>query len=195
MFKIMKVVALAITITACSEPSDNTVSKNAPARSNFTLASVATSEVISASDIDEFSLIREESFGGLKLDMAIAELTPLIDCGAIKGEPVLWEGIGEIIQEWDYPECGVKLQMSTADPNVSQIISSIAIRAPSQLATARGIQIGSSESEVMAAYADYEDTEHSAPGESFMAGSVYGGLIFSFEDDKVVRMFLGAGVE
>lgn len=195
MFKIIKVVALAITITACSEPAEDSVSKHDPVRSNFSLASVTTSEVISQSDIDEFSLIREESFDGLKLDMEIAELTPLIDCGAIKGEPVFWEGIGEIIQEWDYPECGVKLQMSTADPNVSQIVSSIAISAPSKLTTARGIHIGSSESEVMAAYADYEDTEHSAPGESFMAGSVYGGLIFSFEDDQVVRMFLGAGVE
>lgn len=195
MFKIIKVVALAIAVTACSEPADDSVSKHDPVRSNFSLASVTTSEVISPSDIDEFSLIREESFGGLKLDMEIAELTPLIDCGAIKGEPVFWEGIGEIIQEWDYPECGVKLQMSTADPNVSQIVSSIAISAPSKLTTARGIHIGSSESEVMAAYADYEDTEHSAPGESFMAGSVYGGLIFSFEDDQVVRMFLGAGVE
>lgn len=195
MFKIIKVVALAITITACSEPAEDSVSKHDPVRSNFSLASVTTSEVISQSDIDEFSLIREESFDGLKLDMEIAELTSLIDCGAIKGEPVFWEGIGEIIQEWDYPECGVKLQMSTADPNVSQIVSSIAISAPSKLTTARGIHIGSSESEVMAAYADYEDTEHSAPGESFMAGSVYGGLIFSFEDDQVVRMFLGAGVE
>ena len=195
MFKIIKVVALAITITACSEPAEDSVSKHDPVRSNFSLASVTASEVISQSDIDEFSLIREESFDGLKLDMEIAELTPLIDCGAIKGEPVFWEGIGEIIQEWDYPECGVKLQMSTADPNVSQIVSSIAISAPSKLTTARGIHIGSSESEVMAAYADYEDTEHSAPGESFMAGSVYGGLIFSFEDDQVVRMFLGAGVE
>ncbi|WP_022950527.1 hypothetical protein [Leucothrix mucor] len=195
MFKIIKVVALAIAVTACSEPAEDSVSKHDPVRSNFSLASVTTSEVISPSDIDEFSLIREESFGGLKLDMEIAELTPLIDCGAIKGEPVFWEGIGEIIQEWDYPECGVKLQMSTADPNVSQIVSSIAISAPSKLTTARGIHIGSSESEVMAAYADYEDTEHSAPGESFMAGSVYGGLIFSFEDDQVVRMFLGAGVE
>lgn len=195
MFKIIKVVALAIAVTACSEPAEDSVSKHDSVRSNFSLASVTTSEVISQSDIDEFSLIREESFDGLKLDMEIAELTPLIDCGAIKGEPVFWEGIGEIIQEWDYPECGVKLQMSTADPNVSQIVSSIAISAPSKLSTARGIHIGSSESEVMAAYADYEDTEHSAPGESFMAGSVYGGLIFSFEDDQVVRMFLGAGVE
>jgi hypothetical protein len=35
----------------------------------------------------------------------------------------------------------------------------------------------------------------SIPHESFIAGSIYGGLIFSFQDSIVNQIFLGAAAE
>ena len=41
------------------------------------------------------------------------------------------------------------------------------------------------EAAVRKAYADVHDKEQSVPGETFVAGSIYGGAIFSFKDGKV----------
>jgi len=183
------VLLLSVNLVACfdRDPADTA--------SNFSLAS-STSEMVSSGDaLEEFSLIRDESFGGLKLDMGIEAFEPLLLCKVEKGEPVLWAGIGEIIQEWNYQDCGVKLQLSTVDPDTPQIVSSIIVRAPSTLRTARNIHIGSTEQEVMAAYADYLDADYSVPGDTLVAGSIYGGLIFTLKNDQVESMFLGAGAE
>ena len=82
-----------------------------------------------------------------------------------------------------------------------------------KLATARGIKIGSTRAEVGKAY---RDVEEKAPGDgpakpgdpepepvpleegeekNFVAGTIYGGMIFSFKKGKVVEIFLGAGAE
>ena len=127
--------------------------------------------------------------------MTISEFISLVPCSVEKGEPVLWEGIGEIIQDWNYAECGVKIQLSTIDTDVAQAVSSITVAAPSEFKTARGISIGSSEEAVFEAYEDQVDPTISELGETFVAGSIYGGLVFTFEEGKVVKMFLGGGAE
>ena len=69
------------------------------------------------------------------------------------------------------------------------------VPAPSTLKTLRGIGIGSAEKDVTSAYGELRDDEMSVAGESFVAGSVYGGVIFDFRDGKVSRIFLGAAAE
>lgn len=185
-------------IWGCSETTNSESTSDALPVSQaegFTLASVTNVDIDDGAPLGEFSLIQNESFSGLKLDMNIQAFEPLLPCRVDKGEPVLWAGIGEIIQEWNYQECGVKLQLSTVDPGTPQIISSIVVRAPSELQTSRGIKIGSSEEEVVEAYADYLDEDHSVSGDTLVAGSVYGGLIFTIKNDHVDTMFLGAGAE
>ena len=46
-----------------------------------------------------------------------------------------------------------------------------------------------------AAYADAIDPESGAEDESIVAGSVYGGVIFSMRDGKVEEIFIGAAAE
>ena len=67
--------------------------------------------------------------------------------------------------------------------------------APSKLATARGITIGSTEDAVKKAYGSVRDKENSEAGKTFVAGSIYGGVIFRFEGGKVSEIFIGASAE
>lgn len=191
---------LSLLLSACVDDpvtgASNPQPTSAKTESDFELASADQStQILSGDDLEEFSLIRSESLGGLKLDMHVADFEPLLPCTVEKGEPVLWAGIGEIIQEWHYQDCGVKLQLSTVGPETPQIISSIMVREPSEFETAQGIQVGSSEEDVMIAYADYLDADNSVPGDTLVAGSIYGGIIFTLKDDRVDSIFLGAGAE
>ncbi len=41
----------------------------------------------------------------------------------------------------------------------------------------------------------YKEEEERRTSEHFVAGSIYGGLIFSFQNGRVNEIFLGAGAE
>jgi hypothetical protein len=61
--------------------------------------------------------------------------------------------------------------------------------------TARGIRLGSTRDEVLAAYADVINAEDSR-GNRIVAGSSYGGVFFFMDDaDKAEMIFIGAGTE
>lgn len=196
MFKQIGLITLLIAVAGCSDDlALNAANDSAEQQVEFTPASIGESVILTAEELDEFSLIRNESIGGLKVDMAISEFISLLPCSVEKGEPVLWSGIGEIIQDWTYEECGVKIQLSTIDAQVPQVVSSITVTAPSEFKTARDIGIGSSEESVFEAYEDQIDPTISELGESFVAGSIYGGLVFTFNEGQVVKMFLGGGAE
>lgn len=75
------------------------------------------------------------------------------------------------------------------------MIESITLTSPCTLATKQGIRIGSTEQEVRKAYRKDWNREDSASSENFVAGSIYGGIIFQFQDGKVTRIFLGAAAE
>ena len=196
MFKQIGLIALLTIMVGCSDNStSNLLSDNSEGRAEYMTASMGESVILTDEELDEFSLIRSESIGDIKVDMAISDFISLLPCSVEKSEPVLWTGIGEIIQEWRYDECGVKMQLSTIDAKVDQTVSSITVVAPSEFKTARGIGIGSTEEAVFEAYEDQVDPTISELGESFVAGSIYGGLVFTFKEGLVTKMFLGGGAE
>jgi hypothetical protein len=61
--------------------------------------------------------------------------------------------------------------------------------------TEKGIRIGSTEQEVNEAYGRFRNAEESKQGEVFVAGSVFGGLIFTFQQGRVSKIFIGAAAE
>jgi hypothetical protein len=65
---------------------------------------------------------------------------------------------------------------------------------PFDYKTSKGISIGSNYQEVEKAYKDYVNAEFSNK-ESIVAGSIYGGVIFSFKNGKVTSIFIGASAE
>jgi len=185
-------------IASCSENyADKAVadSSTTSGTNDFKLASVSSAVLVEAAPEGELGFAQTESIGGLGLGMTPKQFVELLPCTVEKSEPVLWAGIGEIIQEWNYADCGISLKLSASDNNTPQKILSIRTTAPSEFKTNRKIGIGSTFEQVIDAYTEYADQADNQAGETFLAGSVYGGLSMEFEKNRVVSLFLGAGAE
>ena len=140
-------------------------------------------------------LLAEERIGSLCIGFPETDLKKSIDCEMKRGSETLWGSDGAYHQIWKCPACGLKLGMVSEKRGGMKSIESIALTAPCTLATKRGIRIGSTEQEVKKAYKTYWNKEDSTQSGSFVAGSIYGGVIFQFRDGKVSRIFLGAEAE
>lgn len=160
----------------------------------LTLASVIPA---AAEDSAErgFKLMSAESLGGLKLEMTAAEITAALGAPEKKGKDIEWEALGEFVQEWSWPKHGIVAEMVSEKKGGKKKVLMITATAPSDRATAKGIRIGSTESEVEAAYKAHEDRESREHGILFVAGTVYGGLQFHFTKGKVFKIFIGASAE
>jgi hypothetical protein len=144
---------------------------------------------------DEFSLLNEEKIGDFGLGLSEKDLKGKIPCPLKRGKEDLSEVDGNYEQLWDYPACGLSFYMSSEKKGGSKTISSITVTSPSKLKTKRGIQIGDSEQAVIQAYQHEKDAESTVPTKEFVAGSIYGGLIFQFQNNQVISIFLGAAAE
>lgn len=143
----------------------------------------------------EDKLLEGEFLGKITLGQKADQLLALLGKPEGKDKDTLWEATGEWVQEWRFDAQGLRLNMASEAKGGAKKVSSITATRPSKLATARGIQIGSSEAEVRKAYQNVEDKEQSIVGETFVAGSIYGGVIFTFKEGKVVSIFIGAAAE
>lgn len=139
--------------------------------------------------------LENEALGKIKLGQKAADVTTLIGKPDSKGKDTEWDAIGEWVQEWRYQSHGLVLNMASKSKGSAKTVLTITATAPSRLATARGIHIGSTIAEVTKAYGNVQDKEQSEPGKTFVAGSIYAGVIFTFEDGKVAQIFIGAAAE
>ena len=144
---------------------------------------------------DAFALLREERIGSLGIDLPESEVAKMTDCELQRGPEELWGADGAYHQEWTDAACGLTVGMVSEEKGGQKSVESISLISPGNLATKRGIRIGSSEQEVMAAYKPYWNKEESEHFGSFVGGSIYGGLLFDFNNGKVSRIFLGAAAE
>ncbi|MDB9432097.1 hypothetical protein [Microcystis aeruginosa] len=139
--------------------------------------------------------MREESLGELKIDLSAQQVIRLLGEPTQKGRVEFWEGDGLYHQDWYYPNQGITLSMASETEKGQQNIAFIKLVYPSTLQTQRGIKIGSLIEDVSLAYAKEKDQEMSIPYQTFVAGSIYGGLIFTFDKGRVSEIFLGAAAE
>ncbi len=144
---------------------------------------------------DEFALLKKEQIGNLRIDMPEIEVRKAANCALKRGPNKLWGADGLYHQKWNYAKCGLLLDMVSEKKNTPKSIGSITIVSPSTLSTIKGVKIGSTENEVVKAYQSDWNREDSEKGKTFVAGSIYGGLIFSFRSGKVNSIFLGAAAE
>jgi hypothetical protein len=156
-----------------------------------TFLAVACSVSPSAGD---FYILHNERIGDFRIGLSAAEFQGDIVCPLKRGPEQLWGADGAYHQEWEYSGCGMTLGMVSEEKGAIKSIESITLTRPSTLTTKRGIGIGSTEQEVMRVYKPYWNREESGH-ETFVAGSIYGGLMFSLEDGQVTRIFLGAAAE
>jgi hypothetical protein len=145
---------------------------------------------------DEFSLLRNERIGKLQIGLSEEKVKQKINCALNRDAEQLWAADGAYHQKWKYAACGITLWMVSTKKGGPKSIESITLNSPSRLSTKRNIQIGSSEKATRKAYKYESNQENEAPPkESFVAGSIYGGLIFQFQNGKVSEIFLGAAAE
>ena len=149
-------------------------------------------EVDKQSD-SEFELMRTESLGELKLELGTTKIKQLFGEPEVKTKSEIWEVDGEYRQEWKYPTKGIELTLK-GEFDSTRIVEMITIKKPCELKTKKQIGIGSEYEKVRIAYKDKIDKSASNT-ETLVVGSIYGGLIFNFEDKKVKSIFIGASAE
>lgn len=144
---------------------------------------------------EEFDL-SSERVGGLRLGQPASEVEGIIACKPQKGKEQFMGATGEYVQTWKYPDCGLELDMSSERKGGRKTVASITLTSSGKLATGKGIHIGSTEAEVLSLYGKYKDKDGvTQKGKKFVAGSVFGGMIFTFKEGKVSGIFLGAAAE
>jgi hypothetical protein len=147
-------------------------------------------------DKEDFWL--NEGLGEFKIDLGEKAVIKLLgDSKITKGKTQLEGATGEYVQDWHCPDAGLRLLMSADSMNGPKKVRAITGSTKCKLATAKGIKIGSKRAEVVKVYGAFEDKEGAASAGqgTFIAGSVYGGLIFRFAKGKVSEIFVGAAAE
>jgi hypothetical protein len=164
-----------------------------PSANNATIGSPTITQPLSVVK-DEFSLLRNERIGNLQIGLSEAKVKQRINCTPKREPERLWGADGAYHQTWKYVDCGITLSMVSEKKGAPKSIESITLNSPSRLSTKRNIQVGSSQKAVMKAYKSEWNRETSG-ADLFVAGSIYGGLIFQFQNGKVTQIFLGAAAE
>lgn len=144
---------------------------------------------------EEFSLLNSERIGDFSPGQSENAVRSKLHCPLKRGPDTLWGADNLYHQTWDCYNAGISFSMVSNRKGGAKTVENITISVPSKLKTGRGIQIGDSEQAVIQTYQNEKDAEASIPNEVFVAGSLYGGLIFQFKDGKVESIFLGAGAE
>lgn len=137
-----------------------------------------------------------ESFGDIKLGQQHDELLKVLGEPEAKADTKEWAADGLMHENWIWEKKGLLIGMSwdKTKAEAAKAVFSITARAPCAFKTRAGIGIGSTYAEVQEAYKKDIDTE-ATDKTQITVGSVYGGIIFSFEKDKVSNIFLGAAAE
>ncbi|MCC6883499.1 MAG: hypothetical protein IT576_15195 [Verrucomicrobiales bacterium] len=146
-------------------------------------------------------LLKADSIAGIKFEMTEGEVRQIMGEAEEVGEEVANEVTGGFSTDWRYPSKKLTIWMESEQKGGAKTVSSVHIEEGSLLRTSGGIGIGASLNEVKLAYGAYESHE-SEPGTtspdepySFVAGSIYGGVIFQIENRTVKEIFIGAGAE
>jgi len=162
---------------------------------------------------EDFKVLAAESIGKFRHEQKAADLIKIYGEPKSKGKAEMWEAIGEWVEDWNYPALGIVVKMHSEKKDGPKQVLMVIAGKGCELATARGIKVGSTRAEVQKAYGDVEEK---VPGEgphkpgdpkpepaekdgkeedSFVAGTIYGGVIFTFKDGKVSEILLGAAAE
>jgi hypothetical protein len=137
----------------------------------------------------------KEQVGKLHLGLSEKEVKQIIPGQPTRGPEKLWGADGAYHQEWQYPAAGITLGMVSEKKGDPKAIERITLTSPGKLQTSKGIRIGSTEAEVNEAYGRFRNAEDSEHFGGFIAGSIYGGVMFNFTQGQVSRIFIGAAAE
>lgn len=146
----------------------------------------------------ESDLLTFESLGGMRLGITEAAVRERVEGRIFVGEETFEGATGLTVQDWLVPEQGVEFQMAKPGDDEPFTVKAIKISRDSSWKTLRGIGIGDSRAEVIDRYSEHineEEASH-AGGNDLVIGSIYGGIVVTFDDsENVSQIFLGAAAE
>jgi hypothetical protein len=129
-----------------------------------------------------------ESLGPLRTGLDERAVVAALGAPRDREPPIREEASGEWITAWHWPSATVV--MFAHDANGPWSARSLTVTAPSTLATKRGIHVGSTRAEVARAYPRSADDDGHDPN-SYLAGSMYDGVLFTFRGDAVTSIAVG----
>lgn len=137
-----------------------------------------------------------ESMGPIRIGQHFEAAIQALGKPDVKSKPTEWGADGLMHEDWTWTSMGLVLNMSSDKETSAATLSvfSITASAPCTYKTAAGIGIGSTYEEIRSAYPRDINPEESTK-EQVTVGSVYGGIIFTLRDKKVIHIFLGAAAE
>ncbi len=152
-------------------------------------------EISVSSDPTEERTVDQEKIGPLYLGQPADEVVAAIGPPGAKSKMEMWDVDGVERQTWTYKPQGIRLTMAKL-PEGGVVVDQIDLDEKSTFKTERGIGIGSSKKQALAAYKkDLAAPEERFDDESVVAGSIFGGIIFTIKEDKVNAIFVGAAAE
>ncbi len=179
---------ISFTLVSCN----NNVSNDTNEKGADSLKSNQTSN---SKDYDQigYDLMKNEKIGELKIGLKVDKIIELLGKPEEKSKLELWGADDSYHQEWNYKTKGISLDI-IGKTEAEQVVNMITISEPSKLKTLKQIAIGSPIEDVKKAYIESIDTSWS-DNENIVAGSVYGGIVFTFENNIVKTIFIGASAE
>ncbi len=137
-----------------------------------------------------------ESFGEIKLGLGYSDVLKALGEPDTKSKAQEWGADGLMHEDWNWKDKGLVLNLSSekSSAEATRAVFSITANAPCTFKTRAGMGIGSTAAEVQEAYKRDINPEESSK-EQITVGSIYGGIIFTIKNDKVVSIFLGAAAE
>lgn len=133
--------------------------------------------------------------GPLHLGLDAASVVAALGEPTEKSDPVEEGATGLFVTEWSWPAQGAWITLSSETKEGPQAIERLQLTSPCPLKTPEGIGIGSTAEQVLFAYKAQLDPETPPTEQAIVAGSLFGGIIFTLEKRVVTEIFLGAAAE
>ena len=185
------IVSFTFLLFYCSHSIPKQVQQNA--KNSLVNDSSKNSESVIDYSMLGSELMQNEKLDQLKIGLNAKDLSPILGSPSEESQPELWGADGLYHKTAKYSKEGVELDLiQNADSGFS--VNMIKINAPCRFKTLKGIGINSDFHSVKFAYAQYIDNKEINENQ-IVAGSVYGGVIFTFENQKVKSIFIGASAE
>ena len=139
-------------------------------------------------------LVETETLGQVRLFMLESELFDVLGQPDTQSEPEVWDADGSEHAIWTYISSGLYLDMTRYSEEAGYVVFSITAIEPCVYETARGVMIGDTKEEVVAAYAK-EYNERDSSDDLIVLGSLISGMLVTVEDGIVTGFYIGAMAE
>ena len=184
------VLFIGLIIVSCNQNVD---SENAVEQATKKIEVEEVLQIDENTDYSEigFQLMETESIGSLKLEMKVEDIE------IATGEPhdvtdfEYWGADGYEHQSRFYQDSTIDIDFIKLD-NGDIVSNMIFIKNNPEFKTSNNVGVGSTTQDIIKAYnGQISDFSNS----STIVGTIYGGIFFYLDDDKVTSFFLGASTE